>query len=260
MTVTAPVFLCPAVADAGVGDVVSMEGDEARHAVTVQRRAVGGSIDVVDGAGRRARGLIEHAEADALTLRVLVVGRDDDPEVTLVQALAKAGRDEQAVEAATQLGATGIVPWEADRSIVRWRGPKADRRRDAWAALTLAAAKQSRRARVPRVEPMVSTRTLAGQVREAVDGGARVLILHEIAAMPLTALTWNDRRQPVWVIAGPEGGISDAEVRMLAEAGGEMVRLGPHVLRSSTAGPAALAALAVARGTWADAARVGGLR
>ncbi|MFV0633298.1 16S rRNA (uracil(1498)-N(3))-methyltransferase [Demequina sp.] len=260
---SAPVFLSPASADARVGDEVTVTGDEAHHAVAVQRRQVGERVDLVDGAGARAQGIIVEAGAGLMRVRVEAVGRDLDAPVTLVQALAKGGRDEQAVEAAVELGATRIVPWQAARSIVQWRGPKADKAVARWRSLVIAAAKQSRRALVPAVDPAVSSRGLAEVVRSAVADGAVVLVLHEAAAVPLTSLTWAQDLQEVWFVVGPEGGISDDEVADLAQAGAQAVVLGPHVLRASSAGPAAIAALAALRGTWGDAthgASGGGLR
>ncbi|WP_062388195.1 16S rRNA (uracil(1498)-N(3))-methyltransferase [Demequina iriomotensis] len=247
---TAPVFVDPAAAEAAVGGTLRVDGDEARHAVTVQRRQVGERVDVVDGAGARASGVLIATGDRWMEIRVEAVGHDRDPEVTLVQALAKGGRDEQAVEAAVELGATRIVPWSSDRAIVQWRGPKAAKGVEKWASLALAAAKQSRRARVPAVDDAVTTRQLAARVRDAVAAGARVLVLHEDAAVPLAGLAWEDADQPVWIVVGPEGGISDAEVEALAAAGAVAVVLGPHVLRASSAGPAALAALGALRGHW----------
>ena len=247
---SAPVFLSPEAADAVVGSVLTLTGSEARHAATVQRRTVGERVDLVDGHGVRAAGVITGVRLDSLDVRVDAVSRDVDAEITLVQALAKGDRDEQAVEAATELGVTRVVPWASDRAIVQWRGPKAEKGRSGWESLVLAAAKQSRRALVPAVLGVVSTKELAVLVRAAVGAGERVLVLHEEAAGGLAALAWADPMQPAWVIVGPEGGISDAELEVLVSAGAEAVRLGPHVLRASSAGPAALAALAALRGTW----------
>ncbi|WP_062518451.1 16S rRNA (uracil(1498)-N(3))-methyltransferase [Demequina gelatinilytica] len=248
---TAPVFVDPAAASAAVGDRIRVEGDEARHAVTVQRRRIGERVDVVDGAGARASGIIAATGDRWMEVAVDAVGRDVDPPVTLVQALAKGGRDEQAVEAAVELGATRIVPWASERAIVQWRGPKAAKGREKWASLGLAAAKQSRRAFVPVVDDAVTSKQLAALVREAVDAGDRVLVLHEASAEPLAGLAWADPDQPVWLIVGPEGGISDGELDALRAAGAAAVVLGPHVLRASSAGPAALAALGALRGHWA---------
>lgn len=240
-----------AAGKAEVGDVVTLDGAEARHAGTVQRRREGERIDLVDGAGRRVGGPIVAVRDGELDVRIDDVSRDHDPSITLVQALAKAGRDEQAVESATELGVTRIIPWAAERSIVQWKGAKADKGRGQWLSLATAATKQSRRATIPAVEALHSTKQLVAAIKEATARGERVLVLHETAATPLATLTWADARQPVWLIVGPEGGIADGERELFADAGAETVLLGPHVLRASSAGPAAIAALAVARGTWA---------
>jgi len=248
--VSAPVFICPAVADAVAGDVVTLGGAEARHAATVQRRREGDRLDLVDGAGKRASGTIVAVRDGELDVEITDTSHDDDPPITLIQALAKAGRDEQAVESATELGVTRIVPWAAERSIVQWKGPKAAKGRAQWLSLTTAATKQSRRALIPHVDEVHSSAAVENAVSAAVTRGERVLVLHEVAATPLASLTWADPRQALWLIVGPEGGITDAEVERFTQAGAEAVVLGPHVLRASSAGPAAIAAIAMARGTW----------
>lgn len=245
-----PVFLCPAAADARPGDVLRLDGQEARHAVTVQRRAVGEIIDLVDGAGVRARGPIVEASPAALAIEVAAVTLDNDPPVVLVQALAKSGRDEQAVEAATELGVTTVIPWAAARSIVQWKGPKAAKGKEGWQQVALAAAKQSRRAVVPAVGDVVTTAQLVTWISEQVASGAAVLVLHEEATAAIATIDWTRRQGPVAVIVGPEGGIGDEELGLLTQAGALATVLGPHVLRASSAGPAALAALAAMRGHW----------
>jgi 16S rRNA (uracil1498-N3)-methyltransferase len=248
--VSAPVFVHPGIGAAHAGDVVTLEGAEARHAGTVQRRGVGEVIELIDGRGVRAQGEIVEVRTGSLDVRIGAMSSDDDPTVVLVQALAKAGRDEQAVESATELGVTKVIPWAADRSIVQWKGAKVDKGRAGWISLVTAAAKQSRRARIPEVGMLVNTSRLTSLVEGAIKGGARVLLLHEVASVPLSGLEWTDTRQPVWLIVGPEGGIADAEVAALTDAGALAVVLGPQVLRASSAGPAAIAALAALRGTW----------
>jgi 16S rRNA (uracil1498-N3)-methyltransferase len=248
--VSAPVFIHPGIANARAEQIVTLEGAEARHAGTVQRRGVGEAVALVDGLGTRAEGVIVAVRPGALDVRIGALSQDNDPPVVLVQALAKGGRDEQAIEAATELGVTRIVPWAAQRSIVQWKGPKIAKGRDSWVALVTAASKQSRRARIPDVDALVTSARLCTLVEGALRSGARVLVLHEESAAPLASLTWADSRQPVWVIVGPEGGIGEDELASLMAAGAEAVVLGPHVLRSSSAGPAAIAALAALRGTW----------
>lgn len=247
---SAPVFIASEATNANVGDIITVTGAEARHAVTVQRRAVGEAIELVDGQGARVRGRIEAVRDGELDVLAEAVSRDNDPTVVLVQALAKGGRDEQAVESATELGVTRVVPWAAERSIVQWRGPKVAKGQASWTALAVAATKQSRRALVPVVDTPATTAQLEVAVRAAIASGERVLVLHETATAPLVSLEWDDPAQPVWLIVGPEGGISDRELALFIAAGAEAVLLGPHVLRASSAGPAAIAVLATMRGSW----------
>jgi len=251
---SAPVFIHPDAAHWEQGQMVTLAGPEGRHAVTVQRRGVGERIDLVDGRGTRAHTVVESVGAGHLVARVESVVTEPEPTVVVVQALAKGGRDEQAVESATELGVTRVIPWAADRAIVQWRGPKADKGRAAWQDLAVAATKQSRRATIPTVDGVHTSAQLAQAIAAAVAKGAVVLLLHEDATTALATLTWDNPTGEVWVVVGPEGGIGDAERDRLTAAGAIPVVLGPHVLRASSAGPAALAALAALRGHW-DAPR-----
>lgn len=227
------------------GDTVALGGDEARHAVTVARVRVGERVSVGDGRGRVVVGPVTSAEGRRLELRVDAVRDEPEPapRLTLVQALAKGDRDELAVQAATELGVDRVVPWAASRSVSRWDGPKAEKGRARWASIVREAVKQSIRARVPSVDPVASTRELPARLE-----GERMLLLVPGAATPLSAIRPDGR--DLALVVGPEGGMDPAEVERLREAGAEPVRLGEAVLRTSTAGPAAIAVLSVALGRW----------
>jgi 16S rRNA (uracil1498-N3)-methyltransferase len=250
--VTDPLHLVDPERLAGVraGAALVLDGEEAHHAGTVRRARVGEPLLVADGAGGLARCVVETVARDALTLRVTDVDRLSAPRpaLVLVQALAKDRRDELAVETATELGVDAVVPWQAGRSVVVWSGERGERSRGRWTSTVRAAAKQSRRALVPEVRPTLDTRRLAERV-----GSARsVLVLHEQAAQPLAsaALPAPGTDGEIWVVVGPEGGIGGAELAVLTAAGAVPVRLGPLVLRSSSAGPAALAVLSVRLARW----------
>jgi 16S rRNA (uracil1498-N3)-methyltransferase len=248
--VTAPLFLLGAGAlDAAVaGGVLVLDGPEGRHAATVRRIRAGERVDVGDGAGVVARCSVTGlAGSDRLDLAVLAVDRFPAPEpaFVLAQALAKGGRDELAVETATELGVDVVVPWQASRSVVRWAGERGEKSRGRWAATAREAAKQSRRPRVPVVEAAVGTAGLAKRAGAA----ALALVLHEAADRPLTSLDLPAAGE-VLLVVGPEGGIADDELALLVAAGGVAVRLGAEVLRASTAGPAAIAALSARTGRW----------
>ena len=166
------------------------------------------------------------------------------PRFVLVQALAKGDRDEQAVEAATECGVDEVVPWQAARCVVRWRGERGERSRRKWDAVLVAATKQSRRARRPVLGATATTDELVARV----GGATAAFVLHEQARAPLATADLPPAGD-VLLVVGPEGGITPEELAALEEAGAVAVRLGRTVLRSSSAGPAALAVLS-ARERW----------
>lgn len=250
---SAPVFL----AEPGSLDAVSdgatflLGGAEGRHAGVVQRRGPGERVDVVDGAGVRLLGVVGEVTADGVLVHVQQRVVEEVPAVALVlvQALAKGDRDEMAIEAATEVGVDMVVPWQAERSIVVWRGERAAKSRARWLGTVRAAAKQSRRARVPDVESALDSRGLVERIRAVVAAGGAALVLHEAASEPLASTRLPETGECL-VVVGPEGGIGDDELARLVDAGAQAVRLGPHVLRTSTAGPVALALLADRLGRW----------
>ncbi len=251
-----PVFLSSPGSLDGVapGDVFHLTGAEGRHASTVRRVRTGERIDVVDGAGIRLRGTVESVGPELVVLRVAERTVDPSPPVALVlvQALAKGDRDELAIEAATELGVDAVQPWQAERSVSLWAGPKAERGARRWEAVVAAAAKQARRAWVPTVRPLVRGRDLAGVVADTARDGSLVVVLHEEASTSLASVDLPAGGE-VLVVVGPEGGLTVGEVQALADAGAVVARLGPHVLRTSTAGPVAVALLAERLGRWATA-------
>lgn len=246
---TAPLFLVDPGALTGldVDDPVELTGPEAHHAATVVRLAVGEEVLVADREGARVLTFAEDVAGDLVRLRVRE--RADEPapspRLTLVQALAKDGRDEDAVEAATELGVDGVLPWQADRSIVRWKGPKVDKGLAKWAKVVERAAKQSRRGRWPELGGLLTTTAL---VERCAAAGVTPFVLHEDATTPLATADLPGEGE-VLLLVGPEGGISPEELERLVAAGAVPVRLGSQVLRASTAGPAAIAVIS-ARGRW----------
>ena len=241
----AHLYLSEELESAAIGDRVSLSGSEARHAVTVSRLAVGETVSIGNGAGLVVTGAVVTAEHTEVVVEVahLAIEPRREPAVFLAQALAKGDRDELAVQAATELGVDGVIPWQAARSISRWEGPKVAKGRDRWTAVVREATKQSLRAWLPDVLDLVTTKQL---VRLA--EGVRMLVLEPTAALPLSALEPDGR--DIILVVGPEGGISPQELDALAAAGASIVRLGDEVLRTSTAGPAALAMLNAKLGRW----------
>jgi len=226
--------------DAAADGTVRVTGDEARHAITVARIRVGESISVGDGAGLIIEGNVASIEATELTVDVHVVRREElpRPQLWLAQALAKGDRDELAIQAATELGVSGVIPWQAERSVSRWDGAKAERGRERWRSIVREASKQSIRAWVPEVAEPATTKQLA-----ALPG--LVLILEPTATTKVTDVELGEHER-ITLVVGPEGGVSAKELQLFESH----VRLGPEVLRTSTAGPAALAVLNARLGRW----------
>jgi len=245
---TLPVFLAASVPASGR---TVLDGEEARHAATVRRLRVGERLVLSDGDGAMARCVVEGVQAgrDALvTLAVESYWTEEPPalRVLVAQALAKGDRGELAVELATEAGADAIVPWRAARSVAKWEdGGRGDKALARWRATARSAAKQARRAHVPDVTEPVTTGELAGLVATM----SLAVVLESDVPERLTDLELPDAGD-VLLVVGPEGGVTDEELRVLREAGARAVRLGTTVLRTSTAAAVALGALGALTTRW----------
>ncbi|GGM60400.1 16S rRNA (uracil(1498)-N(3))-methyltransferase [Dactylosporangium sucinum] len=232
-----PLFL---VAELPVAGGFRLDGPEGHHAADVQRITAGERLLLGDGRGGLATAVVTGARKGALELDVEHAEHvpAHDPSITVVQGIAKGERGELAVQLMTELGVDRIVPWQAARSIARWKDAKPLER---WRSTVREAAKQSRRPWLPEVtEPRTS--------RQLHLTGA-VLVMHEEAAVPLSAAELPAEGE-ITLVVGPEGGIAPEELDALAAAGARPVRLGREVLRTSSAGAAAIAALSTRLGRW----------
>jgi 16S rRNA (uracil1498-N3)-methyltransferase len=231
------------------GELAVVDGDEGFHAANVRRIRQGEELDLSDGAGTVAHCVVEDVAKGRLTARVLdcMTVPPVSPKVTVVQALPKSDRSELAVELATEVGADAFVAWQASRCVARWDGgAKVDKGLRRWDAVARSAARQSRRPYIPAVSGVVSTPELVQRLR---DDDATALVLHESATVTLTELPVA-QADSLLLIVGPEGGITDDEIAALSDAGATAVRLGPTVLRTSTAAAVALGALGALTRRW----------
>jgi 16S rRNA (uracil1498-N3)-methyltransferase len=242
--VTDPLFLVPVLPE---GDEFTLDGPEGHHAATVQRLRAGETLTLGDGQGGTASAVVAAVGRGTLSLAVQARRYEapPDPRLVVVQGIAKGDRGELAVQAMTEVGVDEIVPWSAARAVAQWRGERAERARERWATTAREAAKQARRAWVPPVAPALAT----GGVVARLGAGAAPLVLHESAGTPLSTVELPATGEIVLVV-GPEGGIAEEELDAFTGAGAVAVRLGPTVLRTSTAGAAALAVLSTRLGRW----------
>lgn len=238
-----PLFLVDAL-PAGTDHV--LDGPEGHHASTVQRLRVDERMLLGDGVGGTATAVVRAVGRGTVTLSILDRGYAEAPSPRLVvaQGIAKGDRGELAVQAMTEVGVDEIVPWAASRSVAVWRGERGDRARDKWASTAREATKQARRAWQPVVAAAaVSTTALATRT------GTTMFVLHEAATVPLSSVDLPDGGD-ILLVVGPEGGIADDELATLTASGATAVRLGSSVLRTSTAGLAAVCVLSVRLGRW----------
>lgn len=272
-----PVFLDRTLTEtaAGVrpGDIVPVSPAAARH-IRVTRIRRDEEFELVDGAGLRLRVLLDarrppaavREEAAEAATGVVVTGLTREPpgrpELVLVQALAKGDRDQQAIEAATEIGVDRVIPWQAARSIAQWPARKKEKAAAKWRSLLDAATQQSRRALAPALEAVARGNAVTGRL----ETGDLVLVLHEEAARHLADLLDTEMRARlsgdspsgtpaparIVLVVGPEGGISTEEVAAFTAAGARTALLGPTVLRASSAGPAGLVLVQAALGRWRD--------
>ena len=246
-----PLFQHPLSPVPKPGDSISLSGAEAKHAIAVRRMRVGEPIQVANGEGLRAVGLVSGIDdakgGQSLTITAQTVAQEPapSPALILVQALAKGDRDELAIQAATELGAYGVVPWQADRSVSRWEGAKIAKSLERWQTIVSEAAKQALRAFTPKVQQPVTSKQLAASMAEY----SLVLVLDPTSTESISTSELPNQGT-IAIVVGPEGGMSEPELELLEKAGARRVHLGDSILRTSTAGMAAISVLQSRMGAW----------
>ena len=240
-----PLFLVPPGGLAAGG--VTLVGPEGHHAAAVRRLRAGERADVTDGAGTLAECVVTGVGKDSVTLDVRAVHTvpPPQPRLTVAQALPKGDRGELAVELMAEVGVDTVIPWAAERSITKWQAERGEKALAKWRSTAREAAKQSTRAWLPEVTELATTAALAKRVAAA----ARAVVLEADAPAKLHELPLPESGD-ILLLVGPEGGISPAERAALRDSGAVESRLGPTVLRTSTAGAAAAAVLLARTARW----------
>ena len=226
------------------GQTQTLESDEAHHAIKVMRLKTGEEIKISDGEGNWVSGPISEVGKKNLKIDVTASGIEASkkPELVLVQALTKSDRNKEMLELVTVAGVDRIIPWQAERSISKWQSNSYDK----WTSSIKEAGKQSRRVNLPKLEKMMSVR----EITEQISKSDCVLVFHESANEKFSALDISQNASSVYLVIGPEGGITDTELEIFKSKGGKLVRLGEPVLRSAHAGFAALASIQTKLGRW----------
>lgn len=249
----APRFYSPETLSAGA--CVALSESAARHAARVLRLREGDALILFDGRGGEYPARIARCGRDEV-LAELEAWRDNECEsplaITLVQALQAGEKMDLTVQKAVELGAQRIVPVASQRSVVRLEGERARRRVEHWRAVAASACEQCGRNRLPEIRELESLRQWLAR---PADGDVLRLMLDPRSANTLQTLLRPDSGRRVELLIGPEGGFAPEEDAMAVEAGFAGIRLGPRVLRTETAGLAALAAIQC---LWGDLGDFGG--
>ena len=226
------------------GNTQELTGDEGHHAVAVMRLNIGEQIKIADGAGNWVSGTITEVGKKSLKIDVAQRGsaQAGKPELIVVQAVTKSDRTKEMLELLTVAGADQIIPWQAERCISKWQSDSASK----WLVMIKEAAKQARRVKLPVLADEVST----NQLVKLFNPSDKVVILHESASNGISQINFSNESKKIFIIIGPEGGISDSEIKQLEAAGAVTARMGDLVLRSAHAGFAALSAIQTSIGRW----------
>jgi 16S rRNA (uracil1498-N3)-methyltransferase len=226
------------------GKTQELSGDEGHHAVSVMRLQIGEQIKIADNSGNWVSGGITEISKKSLKIEVSDRGsaRALLPELIVVQAVTKADRNKEMLELLTVAGADQIIPWQAERCISKWQSDSASK----WLVAIKEAAKQSRRVKLPVLSNEVST----NQLVKLFNPDDQIIILHEAAHAGISTFQLRADTKRIFIIIGPEGGITENEITQLLSANGVILQLGENVLRSAHAGFAALSAVSTLIGRW----------
>ena len=221
-----------------------LENEEAHHAIKVLRLNTGEVIKISDGVGNWVSGPIVEIAKKELFVSITERGEIQaaKPELVLVQAITKSDRNKEMLELAVEAGVDRIIPWQSERSISKWQSDSEEK----WQVGIKQSCKQARQTKLPNLMQVMSTAELV----KTIGSGGYGIVFHEEASTKFSELTIPNSQSSVYLVIGPEGGISEQELLSFQNNGSKVVRLGETVLRSAHAGFAALSAVQTKLGRW----------
>jgi 16S rRNA (uracil1498-N3)-methyltransferase len=221
-----------------------LENEEAHHAIKVLRLNTGEVIKISDGVGNWVSGPIVEIAKKELFISITERGEIQaaKPELVLVQAITKSDRNKEMLELAVEAGVDRIIPWQSERSISKWQSDSEQK----WQVGIKQSCKQARQVKLPQLMQVMST----SEVIKSIGEGGFGIVFHEEASTKFSDLTIPNSQSSVYLLIGPEGGISEQELLSFQNNGSKVVRLGDTVLRSAHAGFAALSAVQTKLGRW----------
>ena len=233
----------------GNGAEVRLQPDAAHHAIRVLRLGVGEPVVLFDGHGGEFEARITRVDRGEVSVKTGAhhsIERESRLQIILVQGLSSGERMDITLQKSVELGVAEIQPVATERSVVKLKDERAQRRREHWQNLVVSACEQCGRNRVPDVLPVLGLPEWLAQLPAAAAPGETRLLLSPAAALPLRDLAAPTR---MLLLIGPEGGLSPQEMELARSREFLPVRLGPRILRTETA---ALAALSALQALWGD--------
>lgn len=224
-----------------IGRTVTLDDERAHYLGRVLRMRPGDPLTVFDGSGGEFRAEVAALRRDEASLDILervVLDTESPLRVRLVQGISRGERMDYTVQKATELGVACVLPVQTARSVVRLGGARKEKRLEHWRRIAVGAAEQSGRTRVPMLEVPVNLDEYLGT-----PGADRPRYLLQPGTPDRLADIATPGDAGIDLLVGPEGGFETDEERAALAAGCVPVSLGPRVLRSETAGVAALAVL-----------------
>jgi 16S rRNA (uracil1498-N3)-methyltransferase len=232
-------------ADLAVGQSLALPEDAFRHWVQVLRARLGERVLLFNGRGGEYTATLKELnrrDATVLVESFAEVDRESALQLMLAQAVSKGDRMDYTLQKAVELGVSAIQPLISERSVVKLDAERWDKKIEHWQGVVIAACEQSGRTRVPTLLPVLKLQAWLDQPLE---------IGLKLTLAPTAKAAFRDipRQTSACLLVGPEGGLSDAEIAASEKSGFSSVRLGPRVLRTETAGVAALSAM---QALWGD--------
>ncbi len=227
------------------GKLVRLPDEAAHYLVRVLRLSTGEQVEVFDGMGQAAAATLVEAGKKTAQIRIEAllppVDRESPLNTILVQGISRGERMDYTIQKATELGVHAIQPVFTQRCEVRLKGDKLEKKQRHWQQVAISACEQSGRRVVPEVQPPLP---LLDWLKPGISG----IVLDPAASRPLSRL--SSPPQPLHILVGPEGGLTQEEVQAAQTHGMTPIRLGPRILRTETAGCALLAAAQARWGDW----------
>lgn len=250
----ATIIYYPSLTADFVDEYLTCTGEIVKYVNKVRRIKVGEKLVISNGTGLVLFGIMEDQTKDSFTVKIISKKNVDKsvPKVTIFQAILKGDQVSLALDLQTEAGVDCIIPWIAQRTIVNWDSAKADKAEKRWSEVVKSAAMQSRRPYIPELEKIFfDYKELGLPMKQILANKGIIIALHEEAEINIkTLLPTLNNFSEIGIIVGPEGGLTNTEVNYFAQNGAKIVKLGPNILRASTAAALVFSAVSVSTKKW----------